>query len=303
MVRAAVSERKLVRLVPCGKREQLMAEADAEDRDAADQLAHDGDLVCKWLGITGAVRKQYAVEAQELVHRSVVRKDGDRCAGAREPPQDRTLAPVVDDSDASATRVGVRVRLRGGHGGCERAAGHRRLCAGNLDCLLDRPVTGDCNGAQGAAVAQLEDERARVDPAQRDDAAFVEPVRPGRPARLAHQHRSRVCSGRFGATLGNAVVPDHRRREADELFGEARVGDDLLVAGHGGGEHRFAHRKAVGRDRVASEHRAVLQCEEACHALYTSLPAAIVTRTLPLTAAPSSHEFTDLERNVSSVMR
>ena len=69
MVRAAVAERELVRLVARRETEQLMAEADAEDRHAPDQLAHDGDLVRKWLGIAGAVREQYAVEAQELVRR------------------------------------------------------------------------------------------------------------------------------------------------------------------------------------------------------------------------------------------
>ena len=185
----------------------------------------------------------------------------------------------------------------------ERPAGHRGLRARHLDRLLDRPGACDHNGPQSPGVAQLEDERARVDPAERDDAALVEPIRPRRPASLTHQDRARVGLGRLGAALGDAVVADHRCREADELLREARVGDDLLVAGHRSREDGLPHRKALGRNRVAAEDRSVLEREEAAHAEYASLPAAIVARTLPLTVSPRSHEFTDRERNVSSVMR
>src|SRR6478672_1512238 len=45
VVRAAVAERKLVRLVSCGECKQLMAEADAEDRNSPEQLADDAHLV------------------------------------------------------------------------------------------------------------------------------------------------------------------------------------------------------------------------------------------------------------------
>ncbi len=40
VVRAAVAERELERLVPGREREQLVAEADAEDRHPAEQVAH-----------------------------------------------------------------------------------------------------------------------------------------------------------------------------------------------------------------------------------------------------------------------
>ena len=70
---------------------------------------------------------------------------------------------------------------------------------------------------------------------------------------------------RLGPALRDAVVPDHRRREAHELFGEARVGDDLLVTGHRSGEDRFADGEALGADGVAAEDRAVLESEKAGH--------------------------------------
>ena len=63
----------------------------------------------------------------------------------------------------------------------------------------------------------------------------------------------------------DAVVADHRRGEADELLGEAGVGDGLLVAGHGGGEDRLAEGDAGCADGLAVEDRAVLEGQEGAH--------------------------------------
>ena len=102
-------------------------------------------------------------------------------------------------------------------------------------------------------------------PVEPDDPAFREPVRPLRPARLAHQHGVRVRAGRLGPAGRDAVVADHRRREADELLGEAGVGDGLLVAGHRGREHGLAEGDAGRADRLAAEDRAVLEGDEGAH--------------------------------------
>src|SRR5207302_1074160 len=95
----------------------------------------------------------------------------------------------------------------------------------------------------------------------------------------------------------------HRSREAHELLCEARVGDDLLVAGHRRGEDGLAARDARRADRLAGEHRAVLEREQStthsrsaageagastpCRApsslrpSYTTAPAATVMATRP----------------------
>ena len=101
--------------------------------------------------------------------------------------------------------------------------------------------------------------------------------------------------------VGDAVVADHRRREADELLGEARVGDDLLVAGHRGREDRLAERRSPRR-ATDSPRKTVpsSSARKPRHAAYTSRPAAIVARTSPLSVSPSSHEFTERERKPSS---
>ena len=101
----------------------------------------------------------------------------------------------------------------------------------------------------------------------------------------------------------DAVVADHRRREADDLLGVARVGDDLLVAGHRGREDGLAEREALGADRLAAEDGPVLEGEEAGHDSYTTRPAATSARTLPRSVSPSSHELTERERKPSSLTR
>src|SRR5439155_19936682 len=102
--------------------------------------------------------------------------------------------------------------------------------------------------------------------------------------------------------LGGAVVADHRRREADELPLEARVGRDLLIAAHRGGEHRLAEGRARCADRLAGEDLAVLEHQQPAHSNAT-LPAATVSTTRPFSRRPSSHEFAERERKPSALTR
>src|SRR5579859_1881019 len=73
MVRAAMAERELERLVPGGHREHLVAEADAEDARAAEQVAHRLHLGLERAGIAGARREEHTVVAGEVVRARVVR--------------------------------------------------------------------------------------------------------------------------------------------------------------------------------------------------------------------------------------
>src|SRR5207344_2117167 len=118
-------------------------------------------------------------------------------------------------------------------------------------------------------------------------------VHPFRPAGLTHEHRARVRPRRLAPLLGDAVVADHRRGEADELILEARIGDRLLVAGHAGREHGLAERVAVGPDRLPGPDRSVRE-REIAHS-YATLPPATVMRTAPFSFDPSSHELSDRE--------
>ena len=87
--------------------------------------------------------------------------------------------------------------------------------------------------------------------------------------RASRMSTARACGAvRLGAPLGDAVVADHRRREADELLGVARVGDRLLVAGHRGREDGLAERDAR-RAATDSPRKTVpsSRSEEAAHAV------------------------------------
>ena len=102
MVRAAVTERKLERLVTGGEREELVSEADAEDRHAADQLAYDRHLLLERLGIARAVRQEHA-----------------RRSGAARPPSHRAETP-------SPPRP--RRRAAAGSSACSRSRRRRLAC-------------------------------------------------------------------------------------------------------------------------------------------------------------------------------
>src|ERR1051325_10573229 len=111
---------------------------------------------------------------------------------------------------------------------------------------------------------------------------LAEPCRPLLAAERAHERGLRLRRLRLGALVGDAVVADHRRREADELARIARVRDRLLVAGHARRKDGLAERAPRGRDGAAAEDRAVLQDEvTGVHASSTSRPSAIVLTTRP----------------------
>ena len=205
-----------------------------------------------------------------------VREDGDVRARAGEPAQDRALAAVVDDGDAAACPRRSRRTAPASTPGRRAQRLPSSVSRGTASSAsASAHVARDRDRAHGAALAQAEHERAGVDAGQRDDPMLLQPVRPLRPARLAHQHRLRVRAGRLGPAGGDAVVADHRRREADELLGEARVGDGLLVAGHRGREDGLAEGDARGADGLAAEDRPVLEREEGAHP-WTTRPSATV---------------------------
>ena len=120
-----------------------------------------------------------------------------------------------------------------------------------------------------------------------------------RASRISTARRVRLA--RLRPLVGDAVVADHRRREADELLREARIGHGFLVARHAGREDRLAAREALGADRVAAEDRAVLQREKALHVDRSAVSPRAARRPSrrrrssarrdPVSVSPSSQEF------------
>src|SRR5262249_14977009 len=130
-----------------------------------------------------------------------------------------------------------------------------------------------------------------------------EPARPLGAAGLPHDDAADVRRGRLAPVVGNAVVADHRRGEADDLPAEARIGRDLLIAGHPGREHGLAEPGHPCADALPPEHRAVLEREEGRHAWYATRPAATVISTFPWSFRPSSQELAERDRKRSSLTR
>src|SRR5215210_4792145 len=96
VVGAAVAERQLERLVAGREREELVAEADPEDRNVAEERLDRRDLTREWLGVARPVREDDAVEVDEVAGSRGRRKDRDSRSRGDQPTEDRALAAVVD---------------------------------------------------------------------------------------------------------------------------------------------------------------------------------------------------------------
>ena len=148
---------------------------------------------------------------------------------------------------------------------------HRRLGPDQVHRIGVGDARREDAAAHRAGVADVAHERARVDAADRRDAAVGEPVQPaalgiGRVLVVdgrAHDRRARPDAIGLHRDLGGAVVADVRVGERDQLAGERRVGHRLLVARHAGREDHLARGVLVGAAPVAVETRAVLE-EDKC---------------------------------------
>ena len=89
--------------------EQLMAEADAENRTFAEQTLDRGDRVADRGGITGTVGQEDAVRIvpEDLLGASVCRHRGHPATGVDQAAEDVALGAVVDGDDVKRPAVGA----------------------------------------------------------------------------------------------------------------------------------------------------------------------------------------------------
>src|SRR3954470_956536 len=90
MICSAMAELELVGLASQREPQNLVAEADAEDRRFAHQLANLLSLMREGLGIAGSVRKEHAVglQGEDILGRSACWNHRDVAAGMHEAAQD-----------------------------------------------------------------------------------------------------------------------------------------------------------------------------------------------------------------------
>ena len=308
---AVVPEGELVRAATPREAEDLVAEADAEDREPAEQLAHRRDQVRHALGVARAVGEEQAVGPPLEDLRGGRRSRHDRDLAARHPelPQDVPLDAAVVGDDAEAGR-GRRdpappespAALRPGERGPGRhlrdevPADETRERADALEQTrrvgLDR---GDA-AVLGAVVSQVAGERARVDPLEADDPVRLQIVVEGRGGAevrgdrrgLLHDEPVHPRPPRLDVLRVDAVVADEGIGHHHDLPSIGRVGEDLLVARHCGVEDDLAGGLADGAEGLAAEHAAVAQDEDRGRHGRTTAPPTSVSAGAPVSRQPAN---------------
>ena len=165
MVRAAMTELQLERLRAHRQAENLVAQADAERRHVAlDQLARVVDRVVEHGRIARAIAEEHAVglRREQRGRRCLRRIHAHVAAVRREPAQDVPLHAEVVGGDAQPAR---RLSLAGKQELVVLAARTKSNGASHVT-----PFTRSAPSICGNAARAL-DERVRVRPAGRDDAA------------------------------------------------------------------------------------------------------------------------------------
>ncbi len=181
MVGAVVPEGQLVGRAAQRRGQDLVAEADAEDRDPPDQVGHGGGRARQGGGVARAVGEEHAVglERQHVVGRRAGRHHGDGAERGEQLHHGRLDAEVVGHDAQAARRAGARPRWTlasrvgdarhqvhavgadgGGRGGAQLGLGSRAEGAGDRTGLGGRGGPGGgcrrrsgpgCRGGAGRA--------------------------------------------------------------------------------------------------------------------------------------------------------
>ena len=269
----AVAVPELVGAEPERPAEQLVAEADPEERQA---LGAGRPAAARLRPVGGRrvarpVGEEHAVGVRRRARPSRVAVAGSTCTSM---PRSAircgvmALMPEVDggDGEAVSRRRPARRRARRSR---PRRRGRRRPSAGPRGPrprgprrARRRPVPRRARPHR-AALAQVPGEGAGVDAADADDALVAQLVvelAARAPARRAARGVAHDVAGDpdrrgLGVLVVDAGVADVRGGHHDDLPVVRRVGQRLLVAGHAGGEDGLAERLADGAVRLAAEGR------------------------------------------------
>ena len=151
VVGAVVPERQLVRGPAERSRQELVAEADPEDGDAADQVGDGGRRTGQGGRIARAVGEEYAVrlERQHVGRGGAGGHDGHGAERAEQPRHRRLHAEVVGDDTQVEEHVGGVAPQSGVRGGGGRGhAGHQVEAVGTRGGGRGRPELAFWRGAE-----------------------------------------------------------------------------------------------------------------------------------------------------------
>ncbi len=271
MVGAVMAEPQPRRLRAAGARDDLVPEADPEQRAAGgDHGAGEGDLGPKARRVAGAGRQDHPVDVarQQLRRTDHVREYPDPRPTVPHRSHDVRFQTEIDDPDPGPFR-GVRrvlcdrrrrhltdevLVLPGGDGARHRHGGDRIHVAGGGDDPAQATA-----GAQVARKGPGIDTGDRRDPGTAEEGCQLARSLEDRGGRVGDNQRAQPWTERLIVVEQPTVVPDQRIGHHDDLAGVRRVGADLLVAGLAGVHDQVAtgrHRRTKGDPR---EDRAILE--------------------------------------------
>ena len=283
VVRTVVAEGHLEGLRPEHDREDLVAEADAEDRLHLHQLTGRLDDARHGGRVARPVRQEDPVGLQREDLGRGRRAGHDRHveADVHQAAQDVPLHARVDGDDLEAVtaldvelgRVALVVPLAplvgllAGDLGREVPSVRGRGGLGLGDEGGGVAVLGRDDAAQGAVLADEPRDAARVDALDGDDALLDQPLGEGEVGAVVGRDRGELADHerlgpgalRLRVLAGDAVVPDERVGHGHDLSGVGGIGEDLLVARHGGVEDEVAPLLARGAHAAPLEHLARLE--------------------------------------------
>ena len=271
-VDAAVTEHHLVGGQAQRPAQDLVAEADAEQRDSgAQHLAGHSDDVVGGGRVPGAVGQEHPVgfELGDLLERRRRRQHAAADSAPGEVARGVGLDAEIDRGDSEPLRpFGFHdVGVRGADLAGEVGAQHRLLAAHPVHQLVGvgQRRTGEHAGLHRATAAQVAHHGAGVDAGDPDDALadqFVFQRAGGPPVRGARRgiaHRVAGDPDLVAAAFAVLPVPpgvaDLRGGGHHDLAVIAGVGESLLVPGHAGGKDGLAQRLADRTERRPGEHR------------------------------------------------
>src|SRR6266849_11131246 len=322
MVGAVVAELELVGAAPEGQAQDLVAEADAEDRQLADELAHRFHEVRHGFGIAGAIgeKEPVGLSLEDGRGRSARGHHLALAAERGKLAQDVSLDPRVIGHDPEARGGRPRVAAGDVPAALRPAVGrlHRDLAdeiatdearerAGPVGQSRGVDLDRGDHAFLGAVIAQKPRERARVDALDPHDALLAHEIFDGDASapvggiRAGLFHDEAVDPGplRLDVFRIDAVVPDEGVRHAHDLPAVGRIGHDLLIARHRRVEADLAVRLARRAAGLAREDATIRQGQQRARHGETTLPPTMVMTGAPVPVEPAKGVLRARERNLA----
>ncbi len=268
-----------------GERQQLVTKADAEHRDVGfEHLLDRLDRVVARLGVTRTVGQEDTVriERQGFAGRRLCRKHGDSATAGDQHAQDVVLHAVIEGDDMvgqlAGGNLGMAVILQAPDTGAPLVtlldADFLRqihaLEAGEAARQLQRFLFGRIATSQDAAVlrtllTQDTGQATSIDAGDGNGAIGLEVVRQGLLVAPVAGNQRQVANNQtrspdfpgLGILRRGTSVADMRIGQGYDLLGVGRIGEDFLIAGHGGVEHHLTNGLPIGADGFAAKDAAI----------------------------------------------